>query len=70
MPELRPAEGAARDRDTDTKSHNKGANDWEDPYQAAIETKMTQIRMQASPMLEADSDGGSVVELNKLSQLL
>ena len=70
MPELRPAEGAARDRDTDTKDYNRGAGDWEDPYHAAIETKMTQIRMQAAPMLEADSDGGSVVELNKLSQLL
>ena len=43
--------------------------EWEDPYQNAIGNKMTQMRV-VSPMLEAGSHSESVVELNKLSNLL
>lgn len=43
---------------------------WSDPYANAIDQRMTQQRMQSSPMLDAGSDNGSVVELNKLSNLL
>ena len=63
LPQLRQtAEGNFRE--TDTKA---GGADWEDPYQHTINTKLTQLRIQQSPMLDAASDNGSVVELNKLS---
>lgn len=65
LPKRRPSDGAMRE--TDDKA---GGTEWEDHYQLAIGQKMTQLRMQASPMLDAASDNGSVVELNKLSQLL
>jgi len=47
-----------------------GNPDWEDPYQNAIGTKLTQMRVQGTPMLEAGSHSESAVELNKLSSLL
>ena len=53
--------------ETDTKA--PGTGQLADPYQHAIDTKMTQMKMEQSPMLDANSDA-SGVELNKLSQLL
>ena len=53
----------------ETKEREHGT-DWEDPYQNAIGAKLTKLRVQSSPMYEVGSHSESVVELNKLSNLL